>query len=63
TCASPSAGLTQVAGLAYFGLLFGPVLIGGVAQISSLPIGLSVVAACSALIALVGPRMMKQLKL
>ncbi|WP_438395061.1 MFS transporter [Caballeronia sp. DA-9] len=60
---SPAEGLAQVAGLAYFGLLFGPVLIGGVAQISTLPIGLSVVAACAALIALVGPRIMKQLKL
>jgi hypothetical protein len=44
-------------------LLLGPVLIGGVAQVSTLPIGLSVVAACAALIALVGPRIMKQLKL
>ena len=60
---SPAEGLAQVAGLAYFGLLFGPVLIGGVAQLSTLPIGLSVVAACAALIALVGPRIMKQLKL
>ena len=56
-------GVTAFAGLAYFGLLFGPVLIGGVAQVSTLPIGLSVVAACAALIALVGPRIMKQLKL
>ena len=60
---SPAEGLAQVAGLAYFGLLFGPVLIGGVAQLSTLPIGLSVVAACAALIALVGPRIMRQLKL
>ena len=60
---SPAEGLAHVAGLAYFGLLFGPVLIGGVAQVSTLPIGLSVVAACAALIALVGPRIMKQLKL
>jgi len=60
---SPAEGLAHVAGLAYFGLLFGPVLIGGVAQLSTLPIGLSVVAACAALIALVGPRIMKQLKL
>jgi fucose permease len=60
---SPAEGLAQVAGLAYFGLLFGPVLIGGVAQVSTLPIGLSVVAACAALIAVVGPKMMKALKL
>ncbi len=35
-------GLAQMAGLAYFGLLFGPVLIGG-AQITNPPIGLCVV--------------------
>src|SRR5258706_312108 len=44
-------GLAHVAGLAYFGLLIGPVIIGGVAQVTTLPIGLSVVAVCSALIA------------
>ena len=33
------------------------------AQVSTLPIGLSVVAACAALIALVGPRLMQRLKL
>jgi fucose permease len=56
-------GLAQVAGLAYFGLLLGPVLIGGVAQVSTLPIGLSVVAACTALIALVGPRILRRLRI
>jgi fucose permease len=60
---SAAEGLAHVAGLAYFGLLLGPVLIGGVAQVSTLPIGLSVVAACAALIALVGPRLMQRLKL
>jgi fucose permease len=60
---SAAEGLAHVAGLAYFGLLLGPVLIGGVAQVSTLPIGLSVVAACAALIALVGPRLMLKLKL
>jgi fucose permease len=60
---SAAEGLAQVAGLAYFGLLFGPVLIGGVAQVSSLPIGLSVVAACCALIAAVGPKIMRWLKI
>jgi fucose permease len=60
---SPAEGLAQVAGLAYFGLLLGPVLIGGVAQVSSLPAGLSVVAACAALITLLGPRLMLRLKL
>ncbi len=56
-------GLAQVAGLAYFGLLLGPVLIGGVAQVSTLPIGLSVVAACCALIALVAPRILRRLRI
>ncbi|KMZ11574.1 Permease of the major facilitator superfamily [Candidatus Burkholderia humilis] len=56
-------GLAQVAGLAYFGLLFGPVLIGGVAQISTLPIGLCVVAACCAIITMIGPRILKRLKI
>ena len=44
-------GLAHVAGLAYFGLLLGPVIIGAVTQLTNLTIGLSVVAVCSALIA------------
>jgi fucose permease len=56
-------GLAQVAGLAYFGLLFGPVLIGGVAQITSLPFGLCVVAACCAIITVIGPRILKRWKI
>jgi fucose permease len=56
-------GLAHVAGLAYFGLLLGPVLIGGVAQISSLPIGLCVVAACCLIITLIGPRILKRWKI
>ncbi len=56
-------GLAHVAGLAYFGLLLGPVLIGGVAQISNLPIGLCVVAACCAIIAVIGPRILKRWKI
>jgi fucose permease len=56
-------GLAQVAGLAYFGLLLGPVLIGGVAQVSSLPIGLCIVAACCAAVALIGPRILRRLKI
>ncbi|KND56763.1 Permease of the major facilitator superfamily [Candidatus Paraburkholderia schumanniana] len=56
-------GLAQVAGLAYFGLLLGPVLIGGVAQISSLPIGLCVVATCCTAITLIGPKILKRLKI
>jgi fucose permease len=56
-------GLAHVAGLAYFGLLLGPVIIGGVAQVTSLPIGLSVVAVCSALIAFAGPKVLRRLKI
>jgi fucose permease len=59
----PAEGLAHVAGLAYFGLLLGPVIIGGVAQVTSLPIGLSVVAVCSALIAFAGPKVLRRLKI
>jgi hypothetical protein len=34
-----------------------------VTQVTSLPIGLSVVAICSALIALVGPKVLRRLKI
>ncbi|MBR8159418.1 MFS transporter [Burkholderia cenocepacia] len=56
-------GLAHVAGLAYFGLLFGPVAIGAVAQASNLTIGLSVVALCAALVALVAPKVLAHLKI
>lgn len=56
-------GLARVAGTAYVGLLVGPVLIGGVAQATTLPIGLSVVALCAALVAVVGPRILKRVGL
>ncbi len=56
-------GLAHVAGLAYFGLLLGPVIIGGVAQVTSLPVGLSVVAVCAALIAFAGPKVLRRLKI
>jgi fucose permease len=54
-------GLAHVAGVAYVGLLLGPVVIGGIAQVTNLPIGLSVVALCAALVAVIGPRVLKQL--
>ncbi|MGN6650104.1 MFS transporter [Trinickia sp.] len=54
-------GLAHVASIAYVGLLFGPVLIGGVAQATNLSIGLSVVAVCAALVAFIGPRVLKRL--
>jgi fucose permease len=54
-------GLAHVASIAYVGLLFGPVLIGGVAEATNLSIGLSVVAICAALVAVIGPRVLKRL--
>lgn len=54
-------GLAHVAGIAYVGLLVGPVLIGGVAQATNLSIGLAVVAVCAALVALIGPKVLKRL--
>jgi fucose permease len=59
----PAVGLAHVASIAYVGLLFGPVLIGGVAQATNLSMGLSVVALCAALVAFVGPRVLKRLGL
>ncbi len=56
-------GLAHVAGLAYFGLLFGPVVIGAVAQVTNLSIGLSVVAVCCALIAFAGPKVLRRLNI
>ncbi|AOI90011.1 MFS transporter [Burkholderia pseudomultivorans] len=56
-------GLAHVAGLAYFGLLFGPVVIGAVAQAANLTLGLSVVALCAALVAAVAPRVLAHLKI
>jgi fucose permease len=55
-------GLAHVAGLAYFGLLFGPVAIGMVAQAANLKVGLSVVALCAAIVALVAPKVLNRLK-
>ncbi|MDE1181471.1 MFS transporter [Paraburkholderia sp.] len=56
-------GLAHVAGLAYFGMLLGPVLIGGVAQVTNLPIGLSVVALCAGAIAYGGPRVLRRFRI
>jgi fucose permease len=54
-------GLAHVAGLAYFGLLFGPVVIGGVTQAADLSVGLWVVALCAALVAVIGPKVLRRL--
>jgi fucose permease len=53
-------GLAHVAGVAYVGLLLGPVVIGGVAQVTNLPIGLAVVALCAALVAAIGPKVLRR---
>ncbi|MGS1018575.1 MFS transporter [Burkholderia glumae] len=58
---SPAEGLAHVAGLAYFGLMFGPVVIGGVAQAAGLPVGLAIVALCAAIVAAFAPRVMRRL--
>jgi fucose permease len=55
-------GLAHVAGLAYFGVLVGPVVIGGIAQVTNLSIGLSIVALCAALVAFVGPKVLSRLR-
>ncbi|WP_084170093.1 MFS transporter [Paraburkholderia ferrariae] len=54
-------GLAHVAGIAYFGLLFGPVVIGGITQVTNLTVGLAVVALCAALVALAAPRVLRRL--
>jgi fucose permease len=54
-------GLAHVAGIAYFGLLFGPVVIGGITQVTNLTVGLAVVALCAALVAFAAPRVLKRL--
>ncbi len=52
-------GIARVAGMAYTGLLIGPVLIGAVANMTTLSIGLSLVAVCAALVAICGPRILR----
>ncbi|NIF67715.1 MFS transporter, partial [Burkholderia sp. Cy-647] len=59
---SPAEGLAHVAGLAYFGLMFGPVVIGAVAQAAGLPVGLGIVALCAAIVAVAAPKVMLRLK-
>jgi len=54
-------GLAHVAGIAYFGLLFGPVVIGAITQVTNLTVGLAVVAFCSALIAWAAPKVLHRL--
>jgi len=54
-------GLAHVAGIGYVGLLIGPVIIGGVTEASTLPIGLSVVALCAAIVAVAGPKVLARL--
>ncbi|RFC01278.1 MFS transporter, partial [Klebsiella michiganensis] len=53
-------GIAAVARFAYVGLLIGPVIIGLIAHRSDLRWGLSVVALTMALIAVMGPRAIRQ---
>ncbi|WP_240647945.1 MFS transporter [Pararobbsia silviterrae] len=52
-------GVARVAAMAYIGLLIGPVLIGVTAHATTLPIGMSVVIACAALVAAAGPYVLR----
>ncbi len=54
-------GIASVARVGYAGLLIGPVVIGGVAQISSLPVGLALIPLCAAFIAFIGPRTIRNI--
>ncbi len=53
-------GIARVAGIGYVGILIGPVLIGAIAQATSLPIGLTLVSLCAALVAFIGPRAIRR---
>ncbi|CAG9170311.1 MFS transporter [Cupriavidus pinatubonensis] len=53
---APAEAIARVARFAYLGLLLGPVLIGGVAHLASLRVGLAVVALTMGWIALAGAR-------
>lgn len=53
---APAEAISRVARFAYLGLLLGPVLIGGVAHLADLRIGLAVVALTMGWIALAGAR-------
>ena len=52
-------GVARVAVMAYVGLLIGPVLIGITAHATNLPIGMSLVIVCAALVAVAGPRVLR----
>ena len=52
-------GVARVAVMAYVGLLIGPVLIGVTAHATNLPIGMSLVIVCAALVAAAGPRVLR----
>ncbi len=49
-------GIARVARIGYVGLLIVPALVGGIAQVTSLPISLILIPLCAALVALIGPR-------
>ncbi|TJZ73527.1 MFS transporter [Chitiniphilus eburneus] len=57
---TPAEGIASVARLAYVGMLLGPVLIGALTHATSLRVGLALVAASVALIAIAGPRQLRR---
>ncbi|MGO4306074.1 MFS transporter [Cupriavidus sp. RAF12] len=57
---APAEAIARVARFAYVGLLLGPVLIGGVAHVANLRIGIAVVALTMGWIALFGARAARQ---
>jgi len=54
-----AVGIARVAGVAYVGLLVGPVLIGLVAQLLGLPLALAMVALAALVVACVAPRILR----
>jgi predicted MFS family arabinose efflux permease len=54
-----AVGIARVAGVAYVGLLIGPVLIGLAAQAFGLPDALALVAGCALIVAAVAPRILR----
>src|SRR5260363_187556 len=57
--AHAAESIARVAGMGYVGFLLGPVLIGVIAHIATLPVGLSLVAICAALIPGFVPRALR----
>lgn len=59
----PAEGLARVAGIAYVGMLIGPVVIGAVAQWTTLPTAFWVVTGCVLVVASMAPPLMKRARI